>query len=277
MTIVGRDEPKCRAADAREIHGLADAAMRRRRAISGQTAAATGDAAAPDIETKSGCPGNQNADKICHRRSGDEQPRRAFGKTEEPTYPLHDLPLDLEGDLIAPAEIRIESGGQHFRQHARRIAAAMHPAHEAGMGIPGRERKDVAHELVMHRGKLGRRDRHWPVKTRAHAIGDRLPNRALADVLEIIDDVVEHPVPLGTQARPICGIEGRAGGGRKAPFHRCDRLLCRNKPPVRRGAEPAPELARPLRPIRPRSRRAMVRCRLLAAPRPARQSYSQRR
>jgi hypothetical protein len=90
------------------------------------------------------------------------------------------------------------------------------------------------------------------VKTRAHAIGDRLPNRALADVLEIIDDVVEHPVPLGTQARPICGIEGRAGGGRKAPFHRCDRVVIAlilscfaetNRPPGRR--QPAPPLARP--------------------------------
>ena len=68
--------------------------------------------------------------------------------------PFDDLPLDLDRNVIAPAEIGVQPGRQHFREHADRRAAAMHPAHEAGMNVAGRIGRDEIGELAIDVGEL---------------------------------------------------------------------------------------------------------------------------
>ena len=88
------------------------------------------------------------------------RPLARVGKFEQLAQPVYDLPLDFDRHVIAAAEIGVEAGGQHLRQHAGHVAAAMHPTHEAGMGIAGGVRENVAHELVMHGGEIARPGRH---------------------------------------------------------------------------------------------------------------------
>jgi hypothetical protein len=231
LPIVGRHDVERRAAEAGEIHRLADAAMSGRRCIGDQPLAAGGDAAAPHGGTESVRAGNQDADEVGHRRAGDEEAGGGVRKAEELPHPLDDLALDLDRRVIAAAEICVKPGRQHFRQHASRVAAAMDPPHETGMGVADAEGEDVPHELVMHDGKVGRRGRNRLAKAVADCIGDRLPDRAVADVLKIIEDIVEHPVPLEAEALPIRGIErflrkASGGFGRDACVHRRDRPAC---------------------------------------------------
>ena len=50
--------------------------------------------------------------------------------------PGDDLPLDIDRAMIAPADVAVHEGGKHLSKRARRIAAAMDPAKETGMGVP---------------------------------------------------------------------------------------------------------------------------------------------
>ena len=63
--------------------------------------------------------------------------RRSSGKPNSSARPADDLALDLDRRVVAAAEIGVQPAGQHLGQHADRRAAAMHPAHEAGMQIAG--------------------------------------------------------------------------------------------------------------------------------------------
>jgi len=113
--------------------------------------------------------------------------------------------------MIAAAEIGIEACRQHFRKHAGHVATTMHPAHETGVRIAGGVRKDVTHELVMHDGQIGGSGWHRLVEAGTHAIGNRLPDRAVANVLDVVENIVEHPVPLGTGAWPVHRVQIAAG------------------------------------------------------------------
>ena len=114
--------------------------------------------------------------------------------------------------MVAAAEIGIEPGSKHLRQHSDGISAAVHPAHEAGVRIAGRERKHNAHEVAVDRREVGGADRHGLAQATADLVRDRLPDRALADALDIVENIVEHAVPLGTQGRPIRRIQGSLRG-----------------------------------------------------------------
>ena len=151
-------------------------------------------------------------------------PLAVLGKFEQLAQPVHDLPLDFDRHVVAAAEIGVETGGEHLRQHAGHAAAAMHPAHEAGVHIAGGERENVAHEFVVHGGKTGRSARDVRLEAGAHAVRDRLPHRALADVLDVIENIVEHPVPLGTGALPIHRVETAAGNGEWVGYHRTGKV-----------------------------------------------------
>ena len=52
---------------------------------------------------------------------------------------------------------------------------------------------------------------HGFVKMTSHFIGDRLPDSVIANVLDIVQRIVEHPVSLGAESGPIGGVE-RIGG-----------------------------------------------------------------
>ena len=136
-----------------------------------------------------------------------KRPLAVSGKAEELAHPDQDLALDLDGHVIASAEIGIEPRGQHLRQHAHRRAAAMDPAHEAGMGIAGGERHYVRHESPMGLGEARRRMRQRLTKASPRLLGNWLPDRPRLDALEVVEDVVQHAMALSAEARPVHGIE----------------------------------------------------------------------
>ncbi len=109
--------------------------------------------------------------------------------------------------MVAAAEIGVQPGRQHFREHADRGAAAMHPAHEAGMNVAGRIGRDEIAELAIDLAEFGRPARQFLAKPRPHVIGYRLPDRARADRCDMIDHVVEHAMALGADLVPVLRIE----------------------------------------------------------------------
>ena len=87
-----------------------------------------------------------------------KMPLAPLGKAEHLPHPFDDLTFDLDRNVIAPAEIGVQSGRQHLRQHADGGAAAMHPSHEAGMNVAGRIGNDEIGELAIDVVEIGRPD-----------------------------------------------------------------------------------------------------------------------
>ena len=86
-----------------------------------------------------------------------------------------DLALDLDGRLVAAAEIGVEAAGQHLGQHADHRAAALDPAHEAGMHVAAGIGQDVVHEFAVHRlQRLRRRAAMRAAKMLAYRVRHRL-------------------------------------------------------------------------------------------------------
>ena len=223
MAVVCGNDMQRRGAQPGQIHGLRNAAMRGRRRVGNEAFAARRHSLAAHIEAQCARARDQHAEQVRHRRAGDEQPARAVGEFEQLAQPARDLPLDFDRHMVAAAEIGIEAGSQHLRQHAGHVAAAVHPAHEAGMRIAGGEGKNVTHELVMHRRQVARPGRDGFMEAGADAVGNRLPHRAPADVLDVIENVVEHPMPLRAGALPVGRVEP-ARSGEWFYGHRAGRL-----------------------------------------------------
>ena len=116
---------------------------------------------------------------------------------------MDDLAFDFDRNMIATAKICIETSSEHLRQHARHISTTMHPTHKARMGITSGERKNVTHELVMDRDQIHWTGRSGLMEAGADAIWDRLPHRAFTNMLDVVEDIVEHPMPLGSGTLPI--------------------------------------------------------------------------
>ncbi len=218
VVIVDRNDPERLAAETGDFHRLGDAAMGGGGGIGDEPLAAP-EPLAPHAGAQRRGARDEHADEVRHRGAGDEKAAGAVGKTEQLAHPLGDLPLHLDGNVIAAAEIGVEAGGQHLRQHADGIAAAMNPAHEARDARCRWHRAARAHELVMHVCQRGGLGGNLGAKTGAHIVGDRLPDRALADVLDIVEDVIKHPVSIRAEARPVGGIEGGRGLRRRGLSH----------------------------------------------------------
>ena len=109
-------------------------------------------------------------------------PLALSGKPKIRRIQRDNLALHFDRDVVAPAEIGVEAGGQHLRQHAHRRAAAVHPSHEAGMDVAGGVGQDIAHELAVDRRQFGRRLGNAGAEAGAHLAGNRLPDRTVADI-----------------------------------------------------------------------------------------------
>ena len=135
MQSIDLDAAQCIAAEAGEIHRLRDAAVSRSRSVGGQRRTVIDDAALSNGLSQCRCSRHQHRHQIGHRCAGDEKTARLVRQTEHPAHPFDDLALDLDRDMIAAAEIGVQSGRQHLGQHSDRGAAAMHPSHESGMHV----------------------------------------------------------------------------------------------------------------------------------------------
>ena len=83
----------------------------------------------------------------------------------------------------------------------------MHPTHEAGMGIAHCIGQNVSHEGVMHRRQIIGLCRQCFAKPGAHILRNRLPHRPLADMLQIVEHIIEHAMSLRAQLGPVFRIK----------------------------------------------------------------------
>jgi len=168
--------------------------------------------------TECGGPRHQHRHQIRHRCAGNENAARRFREAEHLARPFDDLTFNLKRNMVAAAEIGIEPGRQHFRQHADRTAAAVHPSHESGMNVAGRIRQDEIGELAVDFAELRGLPRKLRVKPRANFVRYRLPDRPIPDVGGVIDHVIEHAMTQRADLIPVLRIERLAGFGLQRRF-----------------------------------------------------------
>ena len=128
-------------------------------------------------------------------------------QAEHLAHPFDDLTFDLDRNMIASAEIGIETGRKHFRQHAYRGATAMHPSHEAWMNVAGRIGNDEIREFPIDIVEIARLKRKPGLKPRTDVIRDRLPDRTIPDVGGVVDHVIEHAMTKRADIAPVFRIE----------------------------------------------------------------------
>src|SRR5271169_1001029 len=187
--------------------------MRGRRRVGGQQRAFAADAMLPHDLPERYRARHEDRHQVRHRRSRDKDPAGLARKAEHRARPFNDLTLDFNWNVIAAAEIGVQSGRQHFRKHADGGAAAMHPSHEARMDIPGRIGRDEFGKLLIDLAEIGRLARKLGAKPRADLIRNRTPDRAFADRSDIVDHVIEHAMTLRAEFVPVLRIKRLARSG----------------------------------------------------------------
>jgi hypothetical protein len=115
--------------------------------------------------------GDQQSEKIRHRRAGHEQAGSVAWETDRLGHPARDLALDVVADVVAPAAVHVEAAGDHLRDHADGRAGTVHPAHEAGVQIAVGIGSDVPPDIVQHIGELARTARQRRVEAVAACLG----------------------------------------------------------------------------------------------------------
>src|SRR4029077_13473424 len=156
---------------------------------------------------------HQYRHQVGKRRSRDEEPACLSREVEHRARPLDDLAFNFDRDVIAAAEIGVEPGSEHLRQHADRGATAVHPSHEAWMDVAGRVRRDEIGELPVDIAEIGRLSRKLGAKAYANLVRYRTPYRTFADVGDVIDHVIEHAMTLRTKLVPALRIQRLARSG----------------------------------------------------------------
>ena len=185
--------------------------MRGSRGIGPQAGAVRSNARATHLHAERSRARYQHRHEVRHRGAGDEKSAGPRWKAEPLACPFRDLALHFNRHVVAPAKIGVEAGCQHLRQHADRRAAAMDPTHESGMRVAGRIGKNVASKIVIRRFERVGRAGDGLTKPVANMIGNRLPHRPCPNVLEVIEHVVQHPVPLSPQIVPVGRVERGPG------------------------------------------------------------------
>ena len=103
----------------------------------------------------------------------------------------------------------------------------MHPSHETRVCIAGGVWQDVLQESTMNLGEIGGRDGHGLAKMSPHLSRNGLPDGTLANVLDVVQGIVEHLVSLSPEGGPVGGVERftcrRGGIGRHVLYLRADR------------------------------------------------------
>ncbi len=196
----GRTEPG-------DVQRLGDTAVRALGSVGGEAGPGLAHPVDTAVRTQGGRARGQHRDQVGHRGSGDEQAAGGPGKAEQLRHPAGHLALDLDGGVVAPAEIGVEPGRQHLRQHPGEVSAAVHPAHEAGMAVAGGVRQHLLHEICVSGGDPLPRPWQPALERGAGTLVHRPPDGAFAQALQVIQHVVEHAVRLGALGRPILGIE----------------------------------------------------------------------
>jgi len=122
--------------------------------------------------------------------------------------------------VIAAPQIGIQPSRQHLRKHARCSAAALYPPHECRVHVARRVRQDQLREFAIDGRQFSRAFRQLRAKSSPDIGRYGLPGRTPANLFQIVEHIVEHPVAQRPGFRPVRGIErGRIGYGVLLQLH----------------------------------------------------------
>src|SRR5208283_2399960 len=141
--------------------------------------------------------------------------------------PIHDLPVEEGRSMGAPAEIGSLNRGDEIAERAGEVACAHVPGPETRMDVAHRVGHDVGGDFAPDVGERLRMAGERRFESRKDVAGHLSPDRALANVAQIADGVVQNQVRDGKGLVPILRIkafgaslrfgvvpiEGRHGGG----------------------------------------------------------------
>lgn len=217
VVSVHGDEAEGVAAQARIIHGARDAAVDRGGGIADESPAVGAEACLAHRSAERRAAGHEHGNEIRQGSAGDEEAGGFLRETENAARPGDDLTFDFDGRVVPATTIGVEASRQHLRKHADDRAAAMHPAHEAGMDITRGERQDEIQEVAVNLREFGRGMRHRGAEDGADMLVHGSPDGTIADVFDVVEDIVEHAVTLEAQRLPVGGIEAGGRGLRSGP------------------------------------------------------------
>ncbi len=213
MVVVDCNKPERVAAKPAEIQCLTKAAMSIDRRISSEAVPGRAHARAPYIKAQRGVARDQDCKIGGKRGSSDEKAGGGFREAEKLPHPTDNLPLDFYRDLISAATVCVQACSQHLGEHPNRSSTALNPPHEARVSVTHGKRQHGVHELSMY----GRERRGTPGNVVEEAgpdiVRDLLPHGTAANLLQVIEHVVDHAMALSAELGPILRVKvGRVAG-----------------------------------------------------------------
>src|SRR6185437_9482356 len=205
--VSGRDALKRAVAEPHRLDRLAMATVELVRGIESQRPLDRGDAPFAHVDACLDIAGDEQGHRVGHRSAADQRPARRSRKADHLLAPVDDLLVHPCGGVIAAAKVGSLDRGHKISQRSREVA---------GPHIPGPEaRMDVAHRIGHHRfGDLAVDFRQWCRRVRQgylESVPDLIrhvpPDRAIANVAEIPDRVVDRVAGDRARIAPIFGVE----------------------------------------------------------------------
>ena len=153
-------------------------------------------------------PRDEDCDEVGHRSSGGEDTAGRFGEPEDFAPPADHAPFDLDGGVIAAADVGVHPRREQRGDDAGRRAGTVHPAEESRMTVVDRVRRDALEERRVHVRRIGRRARQRIAGDRvANRRRNRPPRRPFANARDRVERFIERAVRERAQFRPIPRIE----------------------------------------------------------------------
>ena len=205
---IGLDGAQKRRANPGQLHRLAHAAVGLARGVGAKLGRLALQAAGPHAVSKGRVASDQQAQEVGLGCADDEDARAGRRETQRLGRPQRDLALDDRADVVAPAAVGVQRRGDQLGDHADRRPGAVRPAEEARMGVADQERSDQGVDVGQHVLEVARLVRQRIGEAAAHLFRRRPPDRAVGDVLQPAERLVEGVMRRGPEPIPVGWVEG---------------------------------------------------------------------
>ncbi len=204
---VGRDATQRPVAEAKRLHRFAVAGMDLIRSIEGERLWNRRDAKFAHVDPGLDVARHSQRNDVAHRAAAHERAAGGLRKANHHLQPIHDLPVEEGRGMGAPAEVGSLNRGDEIAERAGEVARAHVPGPEARMDVAHRVGHDVGGDFapdVRERLRIAGERRF---ESRKDVAGHLSPDRALANVAQIADGVVQNQARDGKRLVPILRIE----------------------------------------------------------------------
>ena len=204
---IGGDAAQRLVSETEQLHRLAVAGVHLIRAIKAQRLFDGRHAVFAHVDARLGVSRDGQADDIGHRSAADQRAARRGGKPHHLLAPVDHLAVHQGSGMIAAAEVRALDRRKKVAKRPGEIARAHVPGPEPRMDVAHRVGHQVLGKLAIDLGQGRRGSRQRTGEGGFHLRRHLLPHRAIADVAQIADGVVDDPVRQGPHVLPVAGVE----------------------------------------------------------------------